>query len=194
MSSEELMQSWDRRYRSAALEMPQAAEVLAQNRHLLPREGSALDIACGLGNNALLLAQLGLDTSAWDSSAEAIKKLRAIARERGLALRAEVRDVQAQPPEPATFDVITVSRFLIRALAEPLMAALRPDGLLFYQTFSKIKVNDSGPSNPDFLLDDNELLRLFAPLRVRVYREEGRCGDLGLGLRNSALLIAQKQG
>src|SRR3569623_483484 len=47
---------WDARYREAGL--PGApATVLLENAHLLPREGTALALACGLGANALLLAE-----------------------------------------------------------------------------------------------------------------------------------------
>ena len=58
-----------------------------------------------------------------------------------------------------------------------MIAALKPGGLLFYQTFVKAKVDDSGPDCADFLLDENELLQMFVPpLLLRVYREEGRLG------------------
>lgn len=183
---------WDRRY-SDSMTGQQPALVLSAHLHLLPATGTALDLACGLGANALLLARRGLATWAWDISAMAIARLEQAARQSGLAIGTEVRDVTLNPPEPARFDVIVVSRFLERSLAPALQAALRPGGLLFYQTFTKIRTAEAtGPRNPDFLLDDNELLRLFAPLRVRFYREEGLLGDTTQGVRNEALLIAQK--
>lgn len=184
---------WDERYR-AGTAVPVAAEVLADNRHLLPAQGRALDLACGLGGNALLLAAHGLDTEAWDSSAVAIARVQAQAQAQGLALTARVRDVVALPPTPDSFAVIVVSRFLERALAPALIAALRPGGLLFYQTFTRQRTESAqGPQNPAFLLDDGELLRLFAPLAPVVYREEALLGDTTRGWRNSALLIAQRR-
>jgi hypothetical protein len=87
--------------------------------------------------------------------------------------------------------VIAVSRFLDRGITGAIAAALRPGGLLFYQTFTKARVDASGPKGDRYRLDDNELLRLFSGLRVRVYREESLLGDWGRGLRNQALLIAQ---
>jgi tellurite methyltransferase len=108
-------------------------------------------------------------------------------------VHAEVRDVVACPPRAESFDVIVVSRFLERALAPALIAALRPAGLLFYQTFTQSTVGDpKGPMNPDYRLAPQELLRLFQPLRLRVYREEGSVGDTTRGWRNEALLVAQK--
>jgi hypothetical protein len=63
---------------------------------------------------------------------------------------------------------------------------------LFYQTFVRDKVSPQGPSNPEFLLAENELLTMFAPLRPRVYREECDLGDISQGLRNEALFVGQK--
>ncbi|MCC5859581.1 MAG: class I SAM-dependent methyltransferase [Ectothiorhodospiraceae bacterium] len=185
-------QKWEHRYRQAGAELPEAAAVLAENRHLLPARGRALDLACGLGGNALLLAAAGLETEGWDYAAPAIAALETEAARVRLPLRAVVRDAVARPPEPASFDVIVVSRFLERALCPVLMQALRPGGLLFYQTFTRLKVQGLGPRNPDFLLESNELLRLFAGLRVLVYREEHDCGETSAGWRDQAMLIGQR--
>ncbi len=182
---------WDQRHRQAA--PGEAALVLQENRHLLPASGDALDLACGMGGNALLLARTGLRTRAWDISGVAIERLNAQATATSLPLIAEQRDVLTTPPAANSVDVIAVSRFLERELCPALMAALRPNGLLFYQTFTRDKAGPGGPSNPDFLLAENELLNLFAGLRLRVYREEGSIGDTAHGLlRNEALLVAQK--
>ncbi len=185
---------WDARYRERTLEDTAPAAVLADNLHLLPAGGRVLDLACGLGANALLLAQQGLETLAWDSSPVAIGKLRDWCRERLLPLTAEVRDVVARPPEPGRFDVIVVARFLERDLAGSLMDALRPGGLLFYQTFTRSRVGPHGPSGDEYRLAEGELLELFRPLRVVVYREEDRIGDLSRGFRDEAQLVACRPG
>lgn len=181
---------WNRRYRDGGAAPGLAAEVLRENLHLLPARGRALDLACGLGANALLLARQGLETWAWDIAPSAIDRLRVSAA--GLPLRPEVRDAIREPPEPGRFDVIVVSRFLDRHLAPHLATALRPGGLLFYQTFTHTRVDDSGPRSPQFLLADGELLRLFPGLTLRVYREEGTIGNVTRGLRNQAMLVAQR--
>jgi len=182
---------WDQRYHSQ-IDAQQAALVLASNSHLLPQSGAALDLACGLGANAMLLAGHGLETWAWDISPVAIARLDEIAREAGLRIHSEVHDVTAHPPPPDSFDVIVVSHFLERQLADALQKALRSGGLLFYQTFTHVRVAETGPRNPAFLLEENELLQLFRELKIICYREEGRVGDLQQGFRNEAMLIAQK--
>ncbi len=188
----ELLEKWNRRYRDASVEAAAPARVLVENRHLLPAQGQALEIACGLGANARLLAEHGLQTLAWDIASVAVAKLNAFAQREHLPLQAEVHDVELAPPEPESVDVIVVSHFLTRELAPPLVNALRRGGLLFYQTFIQESVDDTGPGNPAFRLEANELLRLFAPLRILVYREEGRVGDVAQGFRNEAMLVGCK--
>jgi len=190
MSNESLVKKWDEHYKTAS-HRP-ASRVLLENQHLLPTHGLALEIACGLGNNALLLAKQGMETHAWDISAVGIEQLQNKAQEENLAIIGGVRDAIQDPPAVESFDVIVVTHFLDRTLVPHLLAALRPQGLLFYQTFTKIKVDDTGPKNPDFLLGDNELLSLCQPLHLLAYREEGQLGDVTQGFRNLAMLVGQK--
>lgn len=182
---------WDARYRQARESSP--SKVLLDNSHLLPASGTALDVACGLGANALLLAEHGLITHAWDSSSVAIDKLREQTQAHGLSVEAAVRNVVAHPPGPKSFDVIVVTRFLDRGLSPQLTQALRVGGLLFYQTFTRTRVSDVGPSNPDYRLVDGELLAMFAALQVLVYREEGKVGDVNRGFRDEAMMVARKR-
>lgn len=186
------MTDWERRYRERSATQAQPAAVLADFDHLLPASGDALDLACGLGGNALHLARCGLTTQAWDSAASAIETLSEQAGGEGLPLTAEVRDVIERPPAPVSFDVIAVSRFLDRALCRALAHALRPGGLLFYETFTRARVASAGPTSERYRLGDNELLALFAGLRVRAYRDEARAGDLDRGQRDVAQLVAQR--
>ena len=181
---------WNHRYRDSITEQS-AARVLVENQHLLPETGTALDLACGLGANAVVLAKQNLTVFAWDVSSVAIEKLTQISDSQKLSINAEVHDALANPPTPNSLDVILVSRFLERNLATPIMEALRPGGLLFYQTFC-VEGNQNGPRNPAFLLANGELLDLFAELTVRVYREEGLLGDMNQGFRGESMLVAQK--
>ncbi|MCG8080171.1 MAG: methyltransferase domain-containing protein [Candidatus Thiodiazotropha taylori] len=191
-STHQLRIKWDQRYADAE-KVARPAEVLLSNAHLLPEQGSALDLACGLGGNALFLAQRGFTVEAWDLSSVAIQRLAQGAGQLKLNnLHARVRDVESQPPQTEQFDVIVVSYFLERSLIPTLIQALKPGGLVFYQTFTRQAVSLEGPQNPAFRLADQELLQLFSQLQVRVYREEGRLGDLSLGSRDVAMLVAQK--
>lgn len=183
---------WDKNYDSCSSDYPSPAEVLRQNQHLLPTQGSALDLACGRGANAICLAENGLTVSAWDISASALKHLSSEAIKKDLEIELESRNISEQPPEPNSFDVITVSNFLERELIDDIRNAIKPGGLIFYQTFIIDKVSKVGPSNPDYLLDVNELLNFFKDWKVVSYQEEGLLGNIDSGFRNQAMLIAQK--
>ncbi len=183
---------WDRIYQGSEDKIIQAADVLRKNPHLLPKNGKALDAACGSGGNALFLSNHGLETYAWDISQVALNKLANKAESGSTNLVLEKRDIVSHPPDTNSFDVIVVSRFLQRWLVSHIINALRKEGLLFYQTFTKARVDETGPENPDIRLDENELLNLFKPLRIVHYREEGLVGNIDKGFRNEAMLIAQK--
>lgn len=182
-------QKWDAIYTKRHDEVPTVSLVLEQNQHLLPKTGLVLDLACGLGGNSLFLAGKGLKVDSWDISSVAISQLDKKAL---VNIQTQQRDVIANPPEAQTYDVIVVSHFLVRDMADVITEALKPGGVLFYQTFCRNKVHEIGPSNPDFLLDDNELLRMFSCLKLRVYREESVLGQLESGWRNQAMLVAEK--
>lgn len=186
-------EKWDVIYAAGGHDREEPARVLKDFDHLLPDTGTALDLACGRGANALFLAQRGLRVCAWDISEEAIKFLRETAAQRGIDIDACVRDVTANPPAENSFDVIIVSYFLERKLMPALINALKPDGLLFYQTFIRERIDDSGPRNDAYRLVSNELLELCHVLHIVVYREEGLIGDTRQGFRNEAMLIGQKR-
>ncbi|KAF0190588.1 MAG: Tellurite resistance methyltransferase TehB core [Gammaproteobacteria bacterium] len=185
-------EKWDRIYAAADKPPQSVCRVLEENAHLLPAKGTALDLACGLGANAFFLAENGLKTLAWDISPVAVRRVEEWAQQRTLPVQAEVRDVLVDPLTQDEFDVIVVAHFLDRSLVPHLINALKPGGLLFYQTFTRNKITASGPSNAEFLLSENELLRLFAPLSALVYRDEGRVGDITRGMRSEAMFVGQK--
>jgi 2-polyprenyl-3-methyl-5-hydroxy-6-metoxy-1,4-benzoquinol methylase len=183
---------WDTKYKESVKNDLTPCDVLKDNSHLLPNSGTALDYAAGFGANAIFLAKRNLTSHAWDISSVALNKLKQVASELDLSVITEVRDVELNPPKAETFDVIVVSFFLHRPTFTKLIEALRPGGLLFYQTFTQEKVSQLGPTNPDYLLKKNELLCLSSGLETVVYREEGVCGNVSEGLRNQAMIVARK--
>ncbi|MDT4289367.1 class I SAM-dependent methyltransferase [Methylomonas sp. MO1] len=187
----DLQDKWDTIYRNAC-SPPLPAEVLSQHQYLLPKQGKALDLACGLGGNAVLLAESGLAVDAWDISLVALQILQQQATEKGLSIATQQCHISAETLAQQAYDVIVICRFLDRTLCNAIMAALKPGGLLFYQTFTRNKLDQQGPSNPEYLLANNELLRLFSPLSVVFYQEYAKLGDVRFGNRNEACFIGQK--
>jgi len=182
---------WDKRF-SQVTAVPRVVGVLTDNEHLLPVQGVALDLACGLGGNALWLAERGLSVEAWDCSEVALAKLNLAVVKEGLSITTRHVDLENTALPQASFDLIVVSGFLSRSLCPAIAEALRPGGLLAYQTYTQFKPAEGlhSPRNRDYLLAPGELLQLFSDLKPCVYREEQGYGDLKQGLRNQAYLLA----
>ena len=150
------------------------AEWLLDNRDLWPHQGLVLDVACGKGPHAILLAQTGLQVRAIDRNAEAIDALRHDAGERGFQIDAAVVDLETDPPPSlgeSLYDAVLVVNYLHRPLMPAIRAAVKPGGRIFYETFTTRQAERGHPRNPAFLLRDGELPELMAPLAIVRSRE-----------------------
>ena len=146
---------------------------LVGNVDLLPGSGRVLDVACGNGRHALLLAAAGFAVTAVDRDVAALERLRRQAERLELDVRVEAIDLEAPVVElgPATFDAIVVTRYLHRPLFPRLVEAVAPGGVLVYETFLVSQAERGHPRNPAFLLEPGELPRLVHPLEVLHSRE-----------------------
>jgi 2-polyprenyl-3-methyl-5-hydroxy-6-metoxy-1,4-benzoquinol methylase len=186
------MPDWNQHYLSREVADQTPADVLLLNQHLLPSQGSVLDYASGLAGNGCWLAHRGYRVTAWDNSEIAVAKVNRYAEQYGLALQAEQHDLEQHSPPPRQFDLVLVSFFLHRPTLNQLQHYIAPGGLLFYQTFCGERIDERGPSNPDFRLQPGELLRSFDQLQPVYYREDGQLGDTDAGIRGQSLLVAHK--
>lgn len=146
---------------------------LIDHAHLLPTAGDALDLACGRGRNAIWLAQRGLRTVGLDRDPWALRVARDEADRLGVVLATSVVDLEADGValDHASCDVIVAVHYLHRALFPTIRAALRPGGVLVYETFTRAQAARGKPTNPAFLLNPGELRELVSPLEILVERE-----------------------
>lgn len=186
-------EKWNAIYAADGHDRQIPARVLSEFAHLLPESGTALDLACGRGANALFLATTGLNVHGWDISGEAITSLNTKAGQLKLKIETRICDVTTEYLPPDIFDVIVVSYFLERKLFPVIINALKKNGLLFYQTFIRERIDESGPRNNEYRLGENELLHLCRDLHIVFYREEGKTGNTQQGFRNEAMLIGQRR-
>ena len=186
---------WDKAYKLADFSSADVALVLKQNSYLLPntikQSFEALDLACGRAGNAQYLVKKGFHVDAIDISSVLIEGLQAFVAEKNLSINPILRDIETDGLGEKKYDVIVVSYFLNRELFPQIVSALKPNGLLFYQTWSQLKVSDVGPNNPNYRLQENELLNLCDGLKFVYYREDGLEGDQAEGLRNEAMIVAK---
>lgn len=188
-------QRWNERRRAGEFEpFPDTpSEWLVEHRELLSGGGRGLDVACGDGRDALVLERLGYEVDAVDVSDVAIAALQEAARERDLAIHPRVVDLEREALPEDEYDAIVSFNYLQRDLFGPLQRALRPGGLLVFETFGRAHLDELDRSfNPDYVLERNELLRAFAGLHVVHYRE-GVVERSGVP-RGVAAIVAQRLG
>jgi tellurite methyltransferase len=172
-------EKWDARWAAEAARAAYEPNPLLVAHAALLEGGRALDLACGLGQNSIWLAARGYDVLAVDISPVAL----AVAGERAQVAGVQERikwqqqDLEEGRPgwatPPGGFDLVCVFRFLDRRLFPGLRVAVRPGGLLFYETRHVGLLERQPQSNPAFLLQPGELVRTFGDWEI-VHAAEDR--------------------
>lgn len=125
--------------------------------HLVPAGARVLDLACGSGRHARFFAGRGCHVLAVDRDAAALATMDGVP---GIETRVVDLEGGSWPLPGLGFDAIVVANYLHRPLFTHLAAALAADGALLYETFARGNELYGRPSNPAFLLEPGELLRL----------------------------------
>jgi tellurite methyltransferase len=183
-------ETWNSRYAGEGFQSPAApSSFLREVLPFLPAPSArtrALDLAAGVGHNAVELAFRGWRTVAVDVSTVALERIAALAqsrhvvctRARGLVpsafegLRLVEADLERLALPAASFDLILCFRYLQRSLFSGIAASLRPRGLLVFETFTTDQLAFAkGPHSPEHLLHPGELRAAFPDLDCLFYRE-----------------------
>jgi len=149
---------WQERHRARperAAASPFVAEQLAR---LAPHFAGAraLDLACGSGRHAALLARHGFRTVVAD---HAVAACRRVADDQP-DLHAVAADALALPFRTTSFAVIVQTLFLERAIFPALFSLLAPGGVLVAETFLLAQHEATGHPRREFCLAPGELVRL----------------------------------
>jgi SAM-dependent methyltransferase len=137
---------------------------------LIPAAGRVLDVACGHGRHLRYLRGRGFAVVGIDRDEAALSALKELA---GAELHVADIEAGAWPFTPQSFDGVVVTNYLHRPLFPKLIGALRRGGVLIYETFAAGNERYGRPSNPDFVLRQNELLERVELLSVIAF-EQGR--------------------
>lgn len=197
MSQQERI-AWDERFRAGdhagaepdpfLIRLEEYADLLPPDQRAGPKAArqKALDVACGVGRNAVYLAERGWDVTAFDISIEGLRRAGKLAAGRGVRLNLVCQDLDTAALPSSYFDLILCFFYLQREIFPQLKAALRPNGLLVYKTYTIDQLRFPGrPRHPLHLLQPQELLEAFRDFRILFYEEIVK--DRGV-----AQLIAQK--
>lgn len=167
-------EKWDAKYAGRDAVDLAADEWLVEHAAGLP-PGQALDLACGLGQNAIWLAQRGWKVDAVDVSPVGLQHAKAAAaRANVTTVNWIVADLDEFSPAESTYDLVVVFRFLDRKrLPELIVSTLKDGGRLLYETF--LTAEPSGPTthvcNPAFTLAKGELPEIYGELNAIEYQE-----------------------
>jgi tellurite methyltransferase len=152
------------------------------------KPGRALELACGLGHNAIWMAAHRWQVDAVDISPVGLALAEALANEHHVRVTWIAVDLDQYVPDLTAYDLVFVFRFLDRQrLPDIIQGALKPGGRLVYETFTTAHLArpESHMKNPAFALERGELPRLFPRLEVVSHTE------CSLADRDVARLVAE---
>lgn len=158
---------WDAEYAGRGVDADADAvrfpAVFADHADLIPRSGTALDLACGRGAAAVWLAERGLEVRGLDVSPVAVGQAEDLAGRRGVGgrCRFDVVDLDAGFPSGPGVDVMLCHRFRAPGLYPTMVERLEPEGLLFIAVLSEL-----GGGRGRFRAAPGELESAFADLDV----------------------------
>lgn len=152
--------------------------------------GPILDLACGHGRHGLYLAERGHCVWFADRNRDALAAVELQLQQQQLAGVIWPTDLESgeNPFVGRQFAAVIGVNYLHRPVLAWLGDAIKPGGLIVYETFTTENAQLGRPRNPDFLLNSNELANTFASWQQIHYRE-GRHSNPD---RYSAQLVARK--
>lgn len=116
-----------------------------------------LDVACGGGRHTRLFLDLGHPVTAVDIDISGLGDIAGDRRLRIVNVDLE-GDKAVWPFTDRQFGAVVVTNYLYRPLLARIIAAVADDGVLIYETFAAGNEKFGRPRNPDFLLEEGELL------------------------------------
>jgi SAM-dependent methyltransferase len=137
---------------------------------LVAADARVLDLACGHGRHARYFAGRGHRVVAVDRDESALAMLAGDTR---IETRRLDLEGDRWPLPHEHFGAIVVTNYLYRPLFPYLLAALEGDGVLLYETFARGNEVFGRPSNPDFLLQKDELWQIAERRLTVVAFEQG---------------------
>lgn len=155
------------------------------------KPGRALDVGMGQGRNTIYLAQQGWDSVGFDPADRAV----AAAQEQSLKIGVKITTHVARAEDfdwgDAQWDLIVLSYVGGREYVGKVLRALRPGGMVILEGFHRdaTKTRSIGGA---VVFDSNELLQLFAGLRIIRYEDTHAIGDFGQGDARVVRLAAVK--
>ena len=154
-------------------------------------EGPVLELACGISGQALALAESGRDVLAVDISDEALDRLEAAAKVRGLESRLEL--VQAdlnvwRPPADRDYALVFCVMYWEKAVFDYAWPSVAAGGLIAWQGFNLEHLRYRPSQNPDWCFKEGEPASRLPDGQFTVLHEE----DVDEGHRVIRRMVARR--
>jgi hypothetical protein len=162
--------------------------LLTNHLDMLPARGLAVDMACGTSASGLFLASRGWQVIGLDVAESALRIAQARARSERIGISLAVFDLTNPWLPECHFDIILNFYFLVRPLWALYKKAIKPGGLLFFETFlwqPTIEIR------PERYLQPGELKQAFSDWDILLYEETDHHRYLPQ-MRRCARLIARR--
>ncbi|WP_034268761.1 class I SAM-dependent methyltransferase [Haloechinothrix halophila] len=160
--------------------------VVAETTSLKP--GTALDLACGQGRNAVWLAEQGWHVTAVDFSRVGLDRARQLAESRGVDVTYIEADVVNWQPPVQAFDLVLIAYLQLpweelKTVLAAARKALAPGGtlLLVGHDADNIDHGYGGPPDPAVLYDAQRIRAELDALDVETARQVDRVVDTDIG-------------
>ena len=159
-----------------------------------------LDLACGNGRNGLFCLEHNFPVIFADvkqSVLAEVKQTICSDSDKYLSSLANFWEIDFEikntnPLTENSYSAVMVFRYLHRPLIDKIKAAIAPNGLVVYETFTVAQAELGRPKNPDFLLKLGELAEYFSDWQVLHYFEGTKLSDTGSNSQAVAQIVARK--
>ena len=143
---------WNKKFEARGPELMQPESCLVKDMPRLPKSGTALDLACGDGRNAVYLASQGFKITAVDFSNIAAARVKYFASKMDLDITVLQKSLCKKESfaDFGEFDLIVINHYRLKPHFYPIVAQhIKPGGILWVNGFYKIPED-----NPDIKQED----------------------------------------
>ncbi|MCX5810008.1 MAG: methyltransferase domain-containing protein [Proteobacteria bacterium] len=178
------MVDWDKKYRNGYYDgATEPHDLLQKFWQVIPGK-KVIDVAMGNGRDSIFLAKKGFCVYGLEKSMEAIRIAKETTESAGHPISIIHGDAATMPFKDNSADCVIVFYFLLRDIMRDIPDMLRKGGILIYETFLKrqneVEIYTANTAsergrhhqrNPDYLLEDGELISFFRDFQLLFYEE-----------------------
>lgn len=163
-------EKWDNQFSEKPFTYGKTANAFIQEKsYLFPSSSKIACFAEGEGRNAIYLAKLGYDVTAYDLSSVGLRHAILLAKENNVTIKTVEADLTKTKPEKKYDGAIMVfghvEKTNQRKFITNIIDSVRPGGYVLFEIYSEkqIKYDTGGPGNIHYLYDPIDILNWIKP-------------------------------